>query len=95
MKFEQYAILSKQIEELQKEKDALKEEILKEMTSRGEEKVDTVFGKFSIAKLKKWEYPEYVKSLEEAYKVEMAKAQETGEATYTESPSLRFTKTVL
>lgn len=90
--YEEYAIIEAQIKELENKKDSLRGLILKEMVESGEEAVDTAVGKFSVTRLKKWTYPESVTSLKDKYDAEKARAESTGEATYTESESLRFTK---
>ena len=90
-KYEQYATLDAQIRELTAKKDQVKLEIISEMNDKGENKVESDFGKFTITKLKKWIYPEKVLDLEEKFKSAKAKAESTGEATYEEQDSLRFT----
>ena len=54
--------------------------------------METSVGKFSIATLKEWTYTDKVTELEEEYKARKAKEQSTGEATFQEKPSLRFTQ---
>lgn len=89
--YEEYAIIDSQIKELESKKEQLRGVILTEMVSKGEEMVETAIGKFSVTRLKKWTYPEKVLELGEKFKAEKAKAESTGEATYEESESLRFT----
>lgn len=89
--FEQYAILEAEIAERESKKDALRSQILKQMVEQGADKIDVGVGKFSITKLKRWTYPEPVVELGEEFKAAKAKAESTGEATYVESDSLRFT----
>lgn len=93
--YEEYAILEAEIAEREAKKDQLRPHILQMMLDKGEKKVETGVGSFSISKLKKWVYPERIKKLEEDFKAEKAKSQSTGEATYTEEESLRFTKIAL
>lgn len=101
-KFEAYALLDAQIAELEAKKDAMRNEILADMAQRGVESEKHSLGQFTIAKLKKWSYPAKVLKLEKEKKQEIAnltdeiktakaKAESTGEATYEESNSLRFT----
>ncbi len=90
--YEEYAILDAQIKHLENQKDNLRLTILKEMMEKGEESVDTAVGKFSVTKLKTWSYPERVLEINEKFKAEKAKAESTGEATYVEKESLRFTQ---
>jgi hypothetical protein len=62
------------------------------MVERGEENASTAVGKFTIAKLKTWTYTPRVAELEEEYKAQKAEEESTGDATFVEKPSLRFTK---
>lgn len=89
--FGEYAELDAQIKALEAKKEQLRPHIVNMMIERGEEKVETEFGKFSVNALKKWSYPEEVVELGEEFKAAKAKAESTGEATYEETPSLRFT----
>jgi len=101
-KFEEYALIEAQIAELESKKEVMRTEILEDMTSRGVLTEKHGLGQFTIAKLKKWSYPKKVVELEKEKKQEIAaltdeiksakaKAESTGEATYEESDSLRFT----
>jgi len=89
--YQEYAMLEAEIAALEAKKEQLRPHILKRMMDDGVEKLDTGFGKFSISKLKKWVYPEAVVELGEEFKAAKAKAESTGDATYTEQESLRFT----
>ena len=89
--FEKYAIIDSQIRELTEQKEVLRVGIVKEMVEKSEEKVETGVGSFSISKLKTWSYPEKVLEIGEKFKAAKAKAESTGEATYVEKESLRFT----
>jgi len=91
-KFEEYAILDAQIKLLTSQKEALREEMIAEMVDSGEQKVETVWGSFSVNKLKTWTYPDDVLQMNEDYKTAKAKAESTGRATYEEKLSLRFTE---
>ena len=93
--YEQYAILDAKIKALTNEKDEIKAKIIEEMVEKGEEKVATAVGSFTISKLKTWTYTDKVAELEEAYKAQKATEEETGDATYVEKPSLRFTQVKL
>lgn len=90
--YEEYAILNSQSEAIEEKKSIIRDKILKEMASKGEKKIETGVGSFSITKLKKWTYPERVIEIGEKFKAEKAKAESTGEATYVENDSLRFSK---
>jgi len=89
--YEKYAILINEIKVLEEKKDALKNEILQEMVDKEQDKIQTTVGSFTVAKLKKWEYPAKVVELGEKFKTAKAKAESTGEAKFVETPSLRFT----
>lgn len=101
-KFEEYALIEAQIAELESKKETMRSEILADMTERGVLTEKHGLGQFTIAKLKKWTYPAKVLKIEKEKKAEIAsltdeikaakaKAESTGEATYEESDSLRFT----
>ncbi len=91
--FEEYAIIDSQIKQLTAKKEALRELMIKEMVESGQQKAETVWGSFSVNMLKSWTYPEKVNQMNEDFKAAKAKAESTGEATYEEKPSLRFTET--
>lgn len=101
-KFEEYALIEAQIAELESKMETMRSEILADMTERGVLTEKHGLGQFTIAKLKKWTYPAKVLKIEKEKKAEIAsltdeikaakaKAESTGEATYEESDSLRFT----
>lgn len=89
--YEEYAVINAKIAELTNQKDSLKVQILQDMIEKGETKVKTDIGSFAIAKLKTWTYSDKVIALGEKYKAEKAKEESTGDATFVESDSLRFT----
>lgn len=90
--YDEYAILDAQIKELENKKDSLRSLILKDMVESGEESVETAVGKFSVTRLKTWTYSQKITELSEKLKAEKAKEESTGDATYTEKESLRFTQ---
>jgi hypothetical protein len=90
--FEEYAVLDARIKELTGKKDELKAKILEDMIERGEDKAATSVGSFTIAKLKVWTYTNQVAMAEEEFKAIKALEESTGEATFVEKPSLRFTQ---
>ncbi len=89
--YTRYAELDARIKELESEKDEVKGLILAEMVEEGQDGVETEVGKFSVTRLKSWTYPEKVTDLGDKFKAAKAKAESTGEATYVEKESLRFT----
>ncbi len=90
--YDEYAVLDAQLKDLESKKDQLRGLILKQMTDNGEEAVDTAVGKFSITKRKTWTYTAKVTDLADKLKATKAKEESTGDATYTEESSLRFTQ---
>ena len=90
-KYEEYAILDAQIKVLTNQKDELKASIIEKMIEDGEEKKDTSVGKFTIAKLKTWEYTDKVTELKELLDERKAKEESEEIATCIEKPSLRYT----
>ena len=93
--YERYAVINSQMEDLKNQKDSLRTEILEDMIERGEDKVETGVGKFTVTKLKTWTYTSKVEELNEEYKARKAKEESTGDATFVENPSLRFTQVKL
>ncbi len=89
--YEEYASIEAKIKDLETQKEQLRPLILQQMINNGQEAVETAIGKFTVTKLKKWIYPEKVIALGEKFKAEKAKAESTGDATFTETESLRFT----
>ena len=89
--YEEYALLETQSAEIEAKKAQLRPHLLEMMVRKGQDKIELAVGKFSITKLKKWSYPDKVLKINEDFKEAKAKAESTGEATYEEVDSLRFT----
>jgi len=89
--YAEYAQLDAEISALEAKKAQLRPHIISMMLEQGIDKIDIGVGKFSVSQLKRWKYPESVNELAEQLKAEKAKAESTGDATYEESPSLRYT----
>jgi hypothetical protein len=89
--YSEYALIETKIKELTNQKDSLRVKILEDMVDKGEEKIETDVGSFTVTMLKTWTYTPKDKELEEAYKARKAKEESTGDASYVEKPSLRFT----
>lgn len=89
--YERYALIDAQMKDLEGKKETLRVNILKMMSEKELDKVETTFGSFTVARLKRWEYSEKVIELNEKYKALKAKEESCGIATFTESDSLRFT----
>ena len=90
--YEEYAVLNAQIKALTNQKDELKVKILKDLVENKVDGVTTAVGKFTIAQLKTWKYTSKVKEMEEKFKALKATEESTGDATFEEKPSLRFTQ---
>lgn len=99
-KFDEYAVLTAQIEALENQRATVRKDILEEMIAKGETKIEHTLGTFSRVITKKWTYPEYVleakkevEEVEAVYKGIKAKSENPGGgATYEEVPQLRFTE---
>ena len=89
--YEEYALVKAKMTELENQEDALRIKILEQMVEEGQKKVETAMGSFKKATLKKWTYTDKVAELEEDFKARKALEQSTGDATFVEQPSLRFT----
>jgi len=89
--YEEYAAVDAEEKAIKAKKEQLRPFIIKKMIEDGLDKIETSLGKFSVNPLKSWTYPEGVIELGESFKAAKAKAESTGEATFEESPSLRFT----
>ena len=89
--FEDYAILQSKIDELETKKESLRTNILEDMVAREVKKEVFSMGSFSVNPLKKWTFPQNIIDLEEKFKTAKEKAKSTGDATFVESPSLKFT----
>ena len=88
--YDEYAVLNAQIKLLTAQKDKLKVEILQELVASEEKTVSFSVGKFTVASVKTWTYTDKVAELEEEFKAQKATEQSTGDATFEEKPSLRF-----
>jgi len=89
--YEEYAAVDAEEKAIKAKKEQLRPFIIKKMIEDGLDKIETSLGKFSVTPLKSWTYPEGVIELGDSFKAAKAKAESTGEATFEESPSLRFT----
>ena len=89
--YEEYVVLDSKIKELTKQKNDIRSQIIDEMTVGAETSKETAFGKFTISQLKTWTYTDKVVEMEDNYKALKASEESTGEATFIEKPSLRFT----
>lgn len=90
-KFTEYATLKAKIKILTEQAEKISKDILEEMNELGEISIDQEVGKFTIAKLKRWTYPEALIQKKDELEGEFEKAKSTGDATYVEVDSLKFT----
>lgn len=93
--WDEYAQLQAEANAIEEKMSQLRPHIIKMMIERGLDKMETSFGKFAISKRKVWKYPEAVTEIGEQFKEAKARAESTGEATYEEVDSLRFTQAKL
>lgn len=100
--YSEYALVESQIAALELKKAQLRPHILKSMIDNKEKSKDIGVGKFSVAILKKWSFPESVtseikgfdnkiKTIKDEIKYVQEKAISTNEAVCEEIPSLKFT----
>ncbi len=89
--YEEYARVDAEIKALETKKEQLRPHIIKMMIDQDVDKLEHALGKFSITKLKKWQYSEKVAVMTDELKTQKAKEESTGVATFEETESLRFT----
>lgn len=89
--YEEYAIIEAKIKDLKNKQDEMRVKILDEMILNEQKKVETPVGSFSLSQRKTWEYTKKVEEAKEKLDTLKAKEESTGEATFVEVPSLRFT----
>lgn len=88
--YEEYALLEAKLAELETHKESLRTKILEQMIERDEEKVETAVGGFKKAMIKTWTYTTKFQGMKEDLEELKAHEQSTGDATYVEKASLRF-----
>lgn len=89
--YDEYAALDSQIKALETKKEQLRPHIVQMIIDQGADKIETALGKFTITQLKKWTYSDKVEQMADKLKAQKAKEESTGDATFEETPSLRFT----
>jgi len=90
--YEEYAVLTAQIKALTAKRDELKVEILEDFIANNTDSATTSVGKFTVTKLKTWTYSDETVQMVEDLKAIKAGEESTGDATFEEKPSLRFTQ---
>ncbi len=89
--YEEYAQVQAEIDALESKKEQLRPHIMQMMLDEGVNKLEFALGKFSVNPLKKWKYSEKVTEMTDELKARKAKEESTGEASFDEVLSLRFT----
>lgn len=89
--YRQYAALMEQMKLLEEEKETLKASIISELVKEGTDKVETDWGKFTIAGRTSWKYSDKVTALSERLKLAKIREEEKGIATSTETKYLVYT----
>lgn len=84
---EEYAKLMIQKREIEARLEILKPEIISKMESEREE---TEFGVFTISSKRTYTYSEMTQEMEKEVKAKKKEEEQTGDATYTEAPVLKF-----
>lgn len=79
--FAKYAEIKLQLAELAKQEEAVKSAILAEFKTNALDKVETDFGKFTLARRESYSYSDKVTTMEEKVKLLKHKEQEKGIAT--------------
>lgn len=88
---EKYAELKEAEKQIKGQLDELNPQIVELMEKKQVEEVElTGAGKFSLVGKRKWAYPRLIEELELDLKDKKKEAEQTGEATYSESYYLKF-----
>lgn len=88
--FLEYKKLNEAYNQIELERDALREKILEEMKKDEIEKHETDFGSFIMAHRTSWQYTDTVKKLREKVKITEIKEQQNGDAKPSVSDYLLF-----
>lgn len=94
-KYDFYIQLENEKKLIEEKIKVLREEILSEMVNSGQQKINTGVATFSIRKLKRYTYPEYITEMKDQFEAEKVKAVENGEAEVEEVDSLFVKKVTL
>lgn len=74
----EYAFVRINLRALEAEEELLREKILDSLLKEQLDKVESVYGDFTVAKKVAWEYTDKVKKIEERLKITKAKEQDRG-----------------
>ncbi len=88
--YKEYAVLKAEQHLLEDKISEVNKKIVEDMASRETSESDTVWGKFTIATKKRYEYSDKVADLEERVKLAKLDEQERGKAKVVESNYLVF-----
>jgi len=88
--YEQYADLKAQAKEIDLKIKAINPLILEDMKEKGNDKLETPFGKFIVKELVSWEYSDAVDNAKAKLVNLQEKEQKTGIAKSSMKPSLTF-----
>jgi len=88
--YQEYADLKAQAEEIDLKIKAINPLIVEDMKEKGNEKLETPFGKFIVKELTSWEYSDAVDNVKAKLVTLQTKEQKTGVAKATVKPSLTF-----
>lgn len=89
--FRQYSAVMSQIKLLEEERDTLKREIVDTLEKDGTEKVETEWGKFTVAHRTSYQYSDKVDKIVERLKIAKIREEEKGIAKATETKYLVYT----
>ncbi len=92
-KLKQYALIKKQISELEDKAAELNPEILEVMITGSVKEIPTDLGFFTTVERRTWKYPETVETIKASYDEAKKQAEQLGTATYKVTNSLRFSTT--
>lgn len=88
--FAKYAEIKTKIKKLEEEAKMMVPTIMEMVDSTEEGRIEADFGKFSLTTTKTYSYSSAVTKLEDELKIKKKEEIATGEATFTESRSVRF-----
>lgn len=90
--YKKYVALNKKLSELEDERAALRAAIIDGLKKDKTQKVETKYGKFTIAYRTSWIYSEAVKKLKEKVKIAEVKEQQSGIAEEQKTEYLVYTE---
>ena len=89
--YKEYSALKQKISSLLEQETLLKEAIMQDLNKNKLEKVEGIYGKFTMSSRKSYEYSDKVKAMEEKVKLAKYKEVEQEVATVKETKYLTFT----